>query len=308
MSLPQRLIQTEQLLKFGTVVPLMLILGNHLGNFLPIPLITETRTGNTSRRMSIILIFVLILISFYGSVDYTFVGVPNKALWPILDLFSSVFAMIALLMMMRFTHKIMYAILTCMILLSLGIFYSAKKEIESKLKEDGTYDASSTASKRITIVKTLMILIGITIVVFYLMSLSYMNHNYSKLYDTTILVSVPDVNGLHSNKHIAHIKPEFGISEYMFTPKSVKDPDLYNKLLSRPIRTQMSDFNIFDRKQKIMKDQKLEEQINEYVRKLKDNTELMYTSDVQNENLRFIANRKNISGIDEIIQPSSLWK
>jgi hypothetical protein len=228
---------TESIIKVGVATPLLLVMGNHLGGFLPLPFSTETSLSTTKRVISLCLIFFLIVISISGSIDWSIFANPdpdkktfNVKWYPLLDLFASVVAGFALLMTLRLASKYMYLVLAVLILTTILMFYAAKASVDTETNEAGeeVQVLSSKYKKWITSVKWLVMVTAVAIILMYLLSIRFINANYSELFDTTRRFYASGDHGQLDVYNI-HLTPQVGFFDYMFHPVPI-DPSKFKKV------------------------------------------------------------------------------
>ncbi len=295
-GIPSNVTNTEQMIKFGAIIPLMLILGNHLGNFLPYTLTSEIRSSNRHRNSSLILIYALLVISFYGSIDYTLIpkAKNHPELFPLFDLISALVAMILLLMMLRFSHDWMYVVFLTLVLSTMGLFYSAKKKAEA--------NPDAPSPKEIKIVKTLL-WIGVgMIIVFYVMSWNFMNKHYTEFYNTDLVYT-------RSNNEtwFAKTKEYFHMGEYMFTPRPMDNPEAFSRLT----RMSRKNFTLDYFKPSYIPipfTRLYNKDVANHVQELdRDCVKLTFSDATKQRNELFIANSDQIMSTRPAATPSQIW-
>lgn len=232
---PSKVKITESLIKFGVAVPLLLVLGNHLGGFLPLTFSTETNTSNHKRHISLVLIFFLIIVSIAGSIDWS-VWTKNGASsgwYPIMDLVASTFAFIFLLMTLRFTHPFMYVTLAILIVVTILVFYAAKASIKTKVTDDGKEKQvlDNDASGWISFAQGLIGITAFFIVIMYVMSVKFVNANYSDLFETSGRFYKINKTTEDIDVHNVSLTPEVGFFDYMLHPQPVKDAAKFRKIV-----------------------------------------------------------------------------
>jgi hypothetical protein len=244
---PSKVKITESLIKFGVAVPLMLVLGNHLGGFLPLTFATETNISNHKRNISLWLILFLIIVSIAGSIDWsvwTKSGVA-PALYPVMDFLASLFAFIFLLMTLRFTHPFMYVILSILIVATILVFYGAKASITTKVTEEGQEKKvlDDDASGWISFAQGLIGITAFFIVIMYLLSIKFVNANYSDLFETS--GRFYNVNNTTNELDVYNVNftPEVGFFDYMFHPQPVKDAAKFREVVrTKPLLRNGAEF------------------------------------------------------------------
>lgn len=300
-DVPGNVSQTEQLLKFGAIIPLMLILGNHLGNFLPYTLTSEIRSSNRHRNSSLLLIFALLVISFYGSIDYT--AIPkvrdHPKIFPLMDLMSAFVAMILLLMMLRFSHDWMYAVFLVLVLVTMGLFYSAKKKSE----QERANNPDAPSPKEIGVVKALMWVGIFMIIVFYIMSLNFMNQHYTDFYNTDLTYTL-----VNNETWFAKTKPYFHFREYMFTPRSMDNPEAFSKLTRLSKNNFTLDYFKFNKSIPRPLFELHNPTVTEHVKQLKEDcNKLTFNEVTKQRNAYFIGNSDQIISTHRAPTPAQIW-
>jgi hypothetical protein len=124
----------------------------------------------------------------------------------------------------------MYVILAVMILTTVMLFYAAKASVKTTVDDDGNESTvlSSEHTRWIVAAKWLVILTGACILFMYVLSIKFVNANYSTLFDTTKRFYV-EKGGDRLDVYNVELTPEVGFFDYMFHPMPVKDSLMYHK-------------------------------------------------------------------------------
>lgn len=210
----------ESFMKILTIVPLMVVIGNHLGSFLPYTLTCETRPGTRYRLQSALLLFGLVFFSIIGQIDYSFISKKisdSKALWVLFDFVVAVFATLTLLAFLRFINPWMYALVFALLLITFVLFYAGRNMI---LQNNGKYDENSEQYKLISIIVPILLIITfISVVVLFLYSYFQIRKKQS-LFDKYIVFKSP-ADGKMYRSEVGPI----GVGEYLFNPPPMKNCD-----------------------------------------------------------------------------------
>lgn len=318
-ELPRTFSRAETFLKYAAITPLLLIIGNHLGNFLPYPLLSENRMGNQRRTLSLVLIYVLLVISFYGSIDYKIMfqdADPEQ--FPLYDFVFAGLAMVLLLMALRFTHTWMYAIFVALALLTAGVFYSAKKDSEQEIKEANkngvTYEISSEAKKKLMIVRQLLWTLFAVVIIFYWMSWCFMNNHFTEFYNTDFpyMISVSNNNGGQTNQiwH-AKTKDHFTFREFMTRPRAFDNPEAFNKATEfgwNDPRDVLGTYFLPGYKSNYaFTKSRYSSLANEHVNLLNTCKNQTFSKEMTDMNLLFVANQSNVVSTVKSKTPGDIW-
>lgn len=236
---PKKVKITETLIKLGVAVPLMLVLGNHLGGFLPLTFATETNTANHKRYLSLVLIFLLLIVSLAGSIDWSLWSskIPAAA-YPAMDILASLFAFGFLLMTLRFTHQWMYTGLAALVVGTILMFYGAKASITTKVTDDGKEEKvmGKDADKWVTSAQVFVGVTAVYIIAMYFLSVRFINANYSDLFETSGRFYTIDPNTKELETFNVSLTPEVGFLDYMAHPQPVKDAAKFREIVkTRPL-------------------------------------------------------------------------
>ena len=130
----KKLQQITTLLKFAVLIPLTIVVGNHLGSFLPLPVVCKEYSfgGVTTRLMSHVLLLFLIGFSISGNIDYSIFGWTGDPLG--LDLAFTLLSWLFLLMLLRLRHTWMYIIVGVLILLAYVFFLRFKSAYDTRME------------------------------------------------------------------------------------------------------------------------------------------------------------------------------
>jgi hypothetical protein len=234
LSEPGKLQKLNTILKFAVLIPLTIVVGNHLGSFLPLPLICKEYTfgGTTSRIMSHVLLLFLIGFSISGNIDYLYFGVENSKGY---DVFFTIIAWIFLLMLLRLRFTWMYGIVAILILLAYIFFINFKQHYDARLEKMKESSESQKANSSITDKEkfyykmSLSFLLATFVVVFFGYIYSSMEYiktlpNYSTPYTRPIRLN--DINGtkyfIQQNK-MNNFEKGYKMVEHMFIPEIPSD-------------------------------------------------------------------------------------
>ncbi len=303
-EMPSVVTDTEQFIKFGAIVPLMLILSNHLGNYLPLPLTSETRLSNLKRWASLGLIYLLLVISFMGSIDYIDFGLKDKKLYPLYDTMAALFAMILLLMVLRLTHWWMYAVVIVIFVVMLGLYYSVKWDVQTKIDRDPTYSMKNAEepSKKIIAARWLGITLPCVIFIFYYLSWCFVNEHFADFYTTSSVVHFSNENYIQ-NCEVNYVK-RLGFMEFGLHPRPVTDADAFAAITSKqhfPSRAYNPFGGLF-----VGKDKKVQKQQNELATKIINSESI--SDAAKRENLLYLANTDHVESIGPVRQGHAATK
>ncbi len=297
-EMPSVVTDTEQFIKFGAIIPLMLILSNHLGNYLPLPLTSETRLSNLKRWASLGLIYLLLVISFMGSIDYTDFGLKDKKLYPLYDTIAALFAMILLLMVLRLTHWWMYMVVIVIFVVMLGLYYSVKWDVQTKIDRDPLYSMkhAEEPSKKIIAARWLGITLPCVIFIFYYLSWCFVNEHFADFYTTSSVVHFS--SGNYIQNYEVNYDKRVGFMEFGLHPRPVTDADAFTTITSKqrfPSRLYNPFGGLF-----VGKDKKVQQRQNELVTQIVNSESI--SDAAKRENLLFLANTDHVESIGPLRQ------
>lgn len=172
----KKLQQITTLLKFAVLIPLTIVVGNHLGSFLPLPVVCKEYSfgGVTTRLMSHMLLLFLIGFSISGNIDYSIFGWTgvtddNKIIY---DLFFTILSWLFLLMLLRLRHTWMYIMVGALILLAYVFFLRFKSAYDARMEKLKTGETVSTDQEKTDYQAAFYILLTmfLLVVIFYCIS------------------------------------------------------------------------------------------------------------------------------------------
>jgi hypothetical protein len=168
----QKLQQITTLLKFAVLIPLTIVVGNHLGSFLPLPVVCKEFSfgGVTSRLMSHVLLLFLIGFSISGNIDYSIFGWSGDSLG--LDFAFTILSWLFLLMLLRLRHSWMYVIVGVSILIAYVFFIKFKNAYDARVEKlkAGETVSSEQEKKDYQAAFYTLVTMFLLVVIFYLIS------------------------------------------------------------------------------------------------------------------------------------------
>ncbi len=181
---PKKITQLTILLKLFFLIPLTIVVGNHLGSFLPLPIVCKEYSfgGISTRIMSHILLIFLIAFSISGSIDYTefFGGQSSTIVQLVGDGFFTFLAWLSLILLLRLRHAYMYLIIA-LLLLGAYVSYVIRKSYyderitnlkNAKTDSERTIYSTTSSKEKMSYWASfiLLMLVFLCIVIFYYIS------------------------------------------------------------------------------------------------------------------------------------------